>query len=220
MLCSCCSGSHSGDPAAVIRLLLDAGADPHATIMSWAFRGFGALHMACWFGHSLEVAEALLDAGVSVDVEATSWLLQGGTPLMMVSTADFERDDLAELLLTRGANPDASVTSGPLAGFTPLLLACKKGHTAIVARLLDAGAEVNKTTWYGDSAVLAAESQGNAAVVALLRENGAEGLGKARRRRAMRMALASPFLMAAAVCLRSHAGIVRENKRERLITDH
>ena len=52
---ACGSGSLGGDPASVVRQLLDAGADPHAVVTSWLCRGWGALHNACQNGHSREV---------------------------------------------------------------------------------------------------------------------------------------------------------------------
>ena len=55
LMSACGSNSLGGDPASVVRQLLDAGADPHAVVTSWLLRGFGALHEACHYGHSREV---------------------------------------------------------------------------------------------------------------------------------------------------------------------
>ena len=197
LIAACADGSHGGNPAAVVRLLLDAGADLHAAITSWVLRGMGALHTACMHGHSQEVVEALLDAGVPADVKVTNWLFQGATPL--VCTGVSGRVDLAEVLLERGADVNACATGGPLFGFTALMVASLNGHAAVVARLLDAGARVNARALDGRSAVLCAWDKGHAEVVAQLRDAGAESVGKARRRRALRMALASPFALLAAV---------------------
>ena len=91
--------------------------------------------------HSREVVEALLGAGIPVDVKDTGWFARGATPLMNLGISG--RVDLGEMLLERGADVNASFTAGPLFGVTPLMWASLNGHAALVSRLLDAGARVN-----------------------------------------------------------------------------
>jgi hypothetical protein len=83
--------------AAVVRLLIEAGADPNAPVLgSW--HAETPLHWAA-SSDDLEVAEALLDGGA--DVEAQGGSIAGGTPLD--NAVGYGCWQVARLLVERGA---------------------------------------------------------------------------------------------------------------------
>jgi ankyrin repeat protein len=89
--------------------------------------------MEAAFGDRLEVAKALIAAGTAVN----SANRQGETAL---SVAAFHGDaELATLLLARGAKPDTVDATGK----GVILYAAARGADRIVARLIDAGVDVN-----------------------------------------------------------------------------
>ena len=85
-------GSRSGRPG-VLRALLEAGADPHATTTS----GATALHLAAQAG-SAEAVAALLDHGADIEARESTW---GQTPLMFAAAAN--RVGPVNVLMERGA---------------------------------------------------------------------------------------------------------------------
>jgi ankyrin repeat protein len=127
--------------AAVVRLLMNAGADAK-TVDTFKVT---ALHAAA-LGNDIETIRLMLDAGL--DANAVDFL--GFTPLLYASN----NGNLAavRLLLAKGANVNAvsihslnNVKAGPLAlgKFTPLIVASPFGSTELVTTLLEAGANVN-----------------------------------------------------------------------------
>ena len=86
--------------AGVVRVLLDAGADPSAM----ASTGSTPLHLVAGAG-SAEGARHLLDAGAELDARAGE---AQQTPLMFAASAD--RADVVTLLLERGADPNITTT--------------------------------------------------------------------------------------------------------------
>ena len=87
-------GSRSGRPG-VLRALLEAGADPHATTTS----GATALHLAAQAG-SAEAVAALLDHGADIEARESTW---GQTPLMFAAAAN--RVGPVNVLMERGRGP-------------------------------------------------------------------------------------------------------------------
>jgi ankyrin repeat protein len=98
----------------VVRVLLDAGANPNIALHKIACR---ALHTAAQEGHTSVVAE-LIDKGAEIDA-ATEY---GETAL--ISAAFAGQSSACQLLLDRGADPRATDSKGN----TAARWAAKKGH--------------------------------------------------------------------------------------------
>mmetsp|Transcript_20493 Transcript_20493/g.78731 ORF Transcript_20493/g.78731 Transcript_20493/m.78731 type:complete len:215 (-) Transcript_20493:140-784(-) len=113
---------------AVVRVLLDRGANPEAKDTS----GYTAVMVAVVTGQ-LDLVSMLLDAGA--DIEATN---DGRlTPLLLCMVAD--QDDVARHLIDRGANVDAKDSGG----HTPLIWAALRRNSAMVRLLLERGADAS-----------------------------------------------------------------------------
>ena len=130
--CACCGRMAGGTPLiiaayngheAIVRLLLEAGADKEAKDND----GFTPLINAAYNGHEA-VVRLLLEAGA--DKEAKD---NDGDPLIIAAMSGHEA---IVRLLEAGADKDAKDKNG----HTPLLEAAARGHEAIVRLLLEAGA--------------------------------------------------------------------------------
>ena len=120
----------SGDLAEVERLL-DAGADPVATMR---ISGWAPLHEACYHGHP-DIARLLLERGADVNVK-NKW---NDTSLHVCWRDNI---DSVVLLLDHGADVNARNFNN----LTPLHKACGSGRAVIapiLLLLLDRGADVN-----------------------------------------------------------------------------
>jgi uncharacterized protein len=91
--------------------------------------------------------------------------------LPLAWAADSQDLTLVEALLKGGAKPDASTST---VNFSPLVSACLRGDPAIVAALLDAGADVNRTTATGISPLALCAGNSSAAIVKRLLALGAQ----------------------------------------------
>lgn len=94
---------------------------------------------------------------------------------MLSHRVDGEGLERVELLLATGANVDAAEGQARSA----LHRASEKGSFVIVKTLLDAGADVNATSYTGETVIQAAEKGGNRDVLKLLQMRQAQIVAKA-----------------------------------------
>ncbi|WP_165073236.1 ankyrin repeat domain-containing protein [Paludisphaera rhizosphaerae] len=166
----------------MVRLLIDRGADLRSTDDDI---GYQALGIAAADGRTAFV-ELLLDRGADIDHEDWS----GRTAL--AEAAAFGHDEAVALLIARGARrslPDAAylgdealvarlLADGADPGrepdfASPLRIAVKRGHAAIVARLLNAGPVENWSGYSSDRTMVAeAAATGRLDVVRVLVDHG------------------------------------------------
>ncbi len=137
-----------------VAALLSDGADVNETMANGS--GRTALWPACMNGHAA-IVTILVDAGADVD-QADN---EGDTPLYVA--CDNGHTEVVTILISAGAYPDrcgppdydeeedndvnnADVNHARNNGYTPLYIACQKGHTEVVAKLLAANAAVDQAT--------------------------------------------------------------------------
>ena len=116
---------------AIVKLLLDCGADVNAK-NSVRKR---PLNIAC-SNNALRVAELLLDSGANVDAASDS-----RTALCDACTANSH--GMVQLLVERGAKVNLAGINHP----TALCIACHRERESIVRLLLDSGAEASKPSF-------------------------------------------------------------------------
>ncbi|KAL9614732.1 MAG: hypothetical protein Q9167_000801 [Letrouitia subvulpina] len=145
-----------------VRLLLDHGAD--STEYDESFIEYtSALEMALTEGN-VAIIELLLERGANTSEKENSpalyWALQ--------IASENNHETIVELLLNRGVNPNGGISDG-----LSLHLASKQGHTGVVRRLLDAGANIfTAPGMVGLDPLLVASKNGHDDVVRLLLERG------------------------------------------------
>ena len=161
--------------AAIVRMLMAAGADPHAVD---AFKTT-TLHAAT-LGNDLATIRLMVDAGL--DVNAADFA--GFTPL--THAAANTNLEAVKLLLAKGANVNArsgdgsfqKVKAGAIAlgHFTPLSAAAAFGTPDLIKTLLDAGANVNVADVRGMTPLMlaAATARPNPQVIRMLIAAGAD----------------------------------------------
>lgn len=96
-------------------------------------------------------------------------LADGSLPLAWA--VESQNPALVKLLLDKGARPDLG--DSHLQSFSPLVVACQRGEPAIVAALLEAGAQANNTTVTGVSPLALCAGNSTAATVKKLLDQGA-----------------------------------------------
>ena len=149
--------NQSGEPLAVAKLLIDAGAD--LTIPTPD--GWRPLTRAS-ANHLPELVAYLFEHG---DV----W--RGAEDWKAINfAATWQGDEAIRLLCAHGADPDTRDSDGR----TPLMRACRKGHTPSVQALLDAGADPNLVDADGLIALMYAAQKTKVDNVQLLLDRGAD----------------------------------------------
>jgi len=160
--------------AEIVRLLLDAGADPNAICVNGQTPYYAALSSP--FSSSEVIATLQRFGAVAdgmVDVARTDRFRR--TPLhYAASDRNPGRRDLIAALLSSGAD----VGARDCAAFTPLHFAAGGDDVEVARMLLDAGAEVDAKDVDGDTPLIVATRRSSAAepMIALLREHGADPL--------------------------------------------
>lgn len=164
--------------ARFVAALLKAGADPDLGNDD----GQTPLMLAARQG-SLPIVEMLLKAGAEVNARET---YRQQTALMWAVAAGHA--DVADLLIRHKAEVDVraavndwgnQITSEPRAqyrpsgGHTPLLIAARSGCSACVTRLLEAGAQVDRPTPDGVTALMIAIDNSHDGLALLLLDQGA-----------------------------------------------
>ena len=161
------------DPA-VVTVLLQAGADLHASGEFWQYT---PLHHAARSG-TAGVVRTLLEAGADANARASDYKTDYGwswTPLHLAAEHNPDPEVVAALL---EAGADLSAPGG--AGFippssSPLHHAGSNPNPAVAAVLLDAGADVNAVSSTGETPLHdAARANSNPEVITLLVEAGAD----------------------------------------------
>ncbi|KAL8993464.1 MAG: hypothetical protein Q9169_006320 [Polycauliona sp. 2 TL-2023] len=117
-----------------VSLLLDAGADLEVKTDD----GSSALHLAI-SGGSMEILTALLDRGINPGSEDNF----GTTPLHLACEQGLEFQ-VEEILKAEHPSTASLNLESPSLG-TPLYIVTEKGHTNIIVKLLDAGANIDQT---------------------------------------------------------------------------
>lgn len=169
-----------GRHAAVLALLLEAGADPERAGRD----GWNGLHVATQLGFA-GLAETLISAGANPDARTPD----GRSGLSLALASPRQNLELIRLLRKHNATADTlevAIRVGDLAavrallsegadvdlrdaqGRTPLQLAAAEGQEAVVRVLLAAGADPGLDASSGNSALVAAAAAGQVETAALL----------------------------------------------------
>ena len=141
--------------AAIVRALLDAGADVNHVNS----KGNTALMRASRNGH-VTIVEMLLAARANVNT-----VNNNGQTALMPASAKGHADVVAALL---AANPPADANMANKIGVTALMIASDEGHADVVSALLAKGAKVNMAANDGYTALMYASYEGHIAIVAAL----------------------------------------------------
>lgn len=177
--------ARAGAPA-MIRLLLDRGADPNAEDSTWtpvtaaarwtergvvemlvAAGGRVGLREAVLMG-DVDLAREILDADPTIDVSANARFVYSFSFLMLaVSKSDL---NMARFLIDRGADLESTEDEF---GWPALTIAAIQGDKAIVELLLGRGADIDHEDWSGRTALADAAASGHDEVVILLVGRGA-----------------------------------------------
>ncbi len=147
--------ARNGDPA-VVRMLLDAGANPTTLNTS----GDTPLETALK-NRRIRIAEMLIEAGAP---------FEGERLLFTMVRAGISDRDVYRLLARHGVDFNAVNDAGD----TPLSLAIANGRPAVVKQLILHGADVRKPRADGQRPLALSQQRGVQEIVQLLKMNGAE----------------------------------------------
>ena len=149
----------------IIRLLLQAGADPNAAVR---YRRMTPL--ICAANHAMTGAvQLLLQAGADPNTADVS----RSTALLCAAHGNSKHTGAVRLLLQAGADVNAANVNGQ----TPLMAAARNGHIEALRLLLEAGADVGAANAKGQTALMSAAQNGHLEAVRLLLEAGASAAG-------------------------------------------
>ena len=140
----------------IIRLLLQAGADPNAAVRYRNHAMTGAVQL-------------LLQAGADPN---TADVRRSTAPLC-AAHGNSKHTGAVRLLLQAGADVNAANVNGQ----TPLMAAARNGHIEALRLLLEAGADVGAANAKGQTALMSAAQNGHLEAVRLLLEAGASAAG-------------------------------------------
>lgn len=149
----------AGESVAIVRMLLEAGADVNGSTGSTKVTPL----MAAADAGNAEILQILLQTGADVDAADSN----GNTALMDASLRGYEA--IVQQLLDAGANVDMVARRGR----TALLSACLWGKAGVVDQLLSAGADPNARSSRGYTPLDLATSRKHTPVVELLKAAGA-----------------------------------------------
>ncbi|CAD6587468.1 MAG: hypothetical protein ASARMPREDX12_002854 [Alectoria sarmentosa] len=158
--------SYHGDMDMVAELL-DHGADPNLVDGSYG----GPLQAAVIRGHH-QIAQLLLNRGANIDAQPGDmchWFgvhVSGTALAAAVHRAD---NDMIDFLLSKGARVDLEHNTYP----PPLYVAAEAGHTALIPKLLAAGAGL-EAQFGGETPLYAAVKEGHLAAARQLLDSGAD----------------------------------------------
>jgi uncharacterized protein len=111
--------------------------------------------------------------------------------------------ELSKMLLVAGANVRATTR---INGYTPLFLAAREGNAAVVAALLDAGADAKAVSVTGSTPLMLAAGAGNVEAVQRLLDAGAEVDVKERARGQTALMFAAAYNRAEVIKLLARRG--------------
>ncbi len=165
----------------IVRILLDAGADPsakppctwHAHRQGWPPLMLALSHAPALKGKA--AATLLMSRGANPDLTSDE-----GVTTLMVAAADKNNIEIVRAVLDKGVDPNQVNNAGE----TALLVASGlAGNTPMVELLLNRGADPNLVAENGMTALINASWVGDTATIRLLLERGANPNAKATSRR-------------------------------------
>ena len=176
---------------AVVRLLLENGADPeiknenqmtaltiavehgHEAIVRLLLENEADIELRTMFGETAltiavssgheAIVQLLLDSAANTEFRD----FDGETALMKATRQG--HGVIVQLLLEKGARVEIKGISGE----TALTIAASSGHAAIMQLLLEQGANPNAESYHGETALMKAVEKGSQAILDLLLESGA-----------------------------------------------
>lgn len=147
----------------IVKILLDAGADPNAASILWGNSEF-PLHAAAKIGN-IDILQVLLEHGACINTQA-----EDGFSAIHFAAYSGHHDALRFLLLWNHANPEVTQVNGNLALHT----AASYGHPQCIEVCLEAGLDVSSQNIQGRTPLHWATQQGHKAAVEKLLTKGVD----------------------------------------------